>query len=294
MSRRYSLRGQGGVRCVEYAEEHVSFVSPLHQKPNVTRLRQRRERQRDPWRRHLVLDNPTGGFYNGRTSREQRSGMSVVSETEKHEIERRRSSESTEELSLVGECRHLRRVKAIEQHGLDGPLDRWRAVRDTIHADVCARGFDVDLGSFVQSYDSKNIDASLLLIPAVGFLPATDPRVLGTIAAVERELLRDGFVARYPTHESVNVDGLVGREGAFLACSFWLVDAYTLVGRRREAIELFERLLAVSNDVGLLAEEYDPISKRQVGNFPQAFSHVALVNSACNLTDGAGSAVRRA
>ena len=175
-----------------------------------------------------------------------------------------------------------RAVKGIEEFGLDGPLDRWRAVRDRVHASVCSRGFDASTGSFVQAYDSKEIDASLLLLPLVGFLPPDDPRIVGTVSRVERELLRDGFVARYLTHSGV--DGLPPGEGAFLACSFWLVDNYVLQGRMVEAKAFFERLAGLVNDVGLLAEEYDPVGRRQLGNFPQALSHVSLVNSALNLT----------
>jgi GH15 family glucan-1,4-alpha-glucosidase len=189
-----------------------------------------------------------------------------------------------------------RAIKSVERQGLSGPSDRWRALRDTIHRDVCAQGFDASLGSFTQSYGSKLLDASLLLIPAVGFLPAHDPRVMGTIAAIERDLLRDGFVMRYRTEGTegaVGMDGLPGGEGAFLACSFWLVDAYVLTGRHEEAHALFERLLALRNDVGLLSEEYDAKHARLVGNFPQAFSHIALVNSARNLASESGPAHHR-
>jgi GH15 family glucan-1,4-alpha-glucosidase len=175
-----------------------------------------------------------------------------------------------------------RAVRTVEEQGLDGPADDWRVVRDRIHAEVCERGFDEELNSFVQSYGSRELDASLLLLPLVGFLPADDSRVDGTIAAVERELLQDGLVLRYRTHES-GVDGLPPGEGVFLPCSFWLVDCYELVGRHDEAHALFERLLGLANDVGLLAEEYDPRAKRQLGNFPQAFTHLALVNSALNV-----------
>ncbi|HWX46548.1 MAG TPA: glycoside hydrolase family 15 protein [Roseomonas sp.] len=174
-----------------------------------------------------------------------------------------------------------RAVRGIEAFGLDGPLDRWRALRSTMHAEICEKGYDPGLGSFVRSYGSREVDASLLLMPTVGFLPPKDPRILGTIAAVERELLADGLVRRYRT-EAVS-DGVSGGEGTFLACSFWLVDAYALTGRRQEAIALFERLLALRNDVGLLSEEYDPGAGRMLGNFPQAFSHVALVNAAYTL-----------
>ncbi len=176
-----------------------------------------------------------------------------------------------------------RAIKSIEEFGYDGPLDRWRALRDEIHAEVLAKGFDRKRNTFVQSYGSSELDAATLLIPIVGFLPKDDPRVAGTIAAVERELLRDGFVMRYSQTDRKGPDTLPQGEGAFLACSFWLVDNYTLVNRRDDAIELYERLLAVANDVGLLAEEYDPKARRLVGNFPQAFSHVGLVNSAFNL-----------
>jgi GH15 family glucan-1,4-alpha-glucosidase len=175
-----------------------------------------------------------------------------------------------------------RAIKSVETFGLDGPVDEWRGLRDEIFAQVCERGFDEELGSFVQSYGSKQLDAALLLMPAVGFLPVSDPRIAGTIAAIERRLLRDGFVMRYDTASTV--DGLSPGEGAFLACSFWLVDVYTLQGRFADAERLFRRLLAVRNDLGLLAEEYDPRARRLVGNFPQAFSHMALVNSAYNLT----------
>jgi GH15 family glucan-1,4-alpha-glucosidase len=172
-----------------------------------------------------------------------------------------------------------RAVTAVEQHGLDGPADRWRGIREEIHTEVCAKGFDSGRNTFTQSYGSPALDAALLLIPRVGFLPGTDPRVAGTVAAVERELCHDGFVLRYrPEHD--NVDGLPGAEGAFLACTFWLVDALHAIGRRDDAEKLYERLLTVRNDVGMLSEEYDPASGRQLGNTPQAFSLVGLVNSA--------------
>jgi GH15 family glucan-1,4-alpha-glucosidase len=172
-----------------------------------------------------------------------------------------------------------RAVRSVEEQGLRGPVDRWREQRDRIHAQVCERGFDAELDSFTQSYDSKELDASLLLIPLVGFLPAGDPRVRATVAAIERELLRDGLVLRYRVHEE-SADGLPGDEGVFLPCSFWLCDCYELLGRHDEAHALFERLVGLANDVGLLAEEYDPHAKRQLGNFPQAFTHLALVNTA--------------
>ncbi len=175
-----------------------------------------------------------------------------------------------------------RAIKSAENFGLEGPLDRWRALRAQICDDVCRRGFDTELGSFVQSYGSKELDASLLLLPCVGFLPVSDPRISGTVSAIERRLLADGFVMRYETGDSI--DGLPPGEGAFLACSFWLADVYALQGRYQEAERLFKRLLNLRNDVGLLSEEYDPKTQRLLGNFPQAFSHVALINSAFNLT----------
>ena len=187
-----------------------------------------------------------------------------------------------------------RAVQTVERFGGDGPIDRWRALRDEIHADVCRHGFDRSRGAFVQAYGSKLLDASALLIPIVGFLPCTDPRIVGTIDAVQRELVRDGFVQRYPTGHGRNVDGLPGKEGAFLACSFWLVDALALIGRRDEARAMFERLLSVRNELGLLAEEYDVQRRRLVGNFPQAFSHIALINSARNLSVEHGPAKQRA
>jgi GH15 family glucan-1,4-alpha-glucosidase len=176
-----------------------------------------------------------------------------------------------------------RAVKAVERSGLPGDAGRWRRVRDAIHDDVCRRGFDAGLGAFVQCYGSREFDASLLMIPLVGFLPATDVRVRGTVAAIQANLVTDGFVARYRTDPAV--DGLPPGEGAFLACTFWLADNLALQGRRSEARELFERLLAVRNDVGLLSEEYDPRTGRHLGNFPQALSHMALVNTAHNLSE---------
>jgi GH15 family glucan-1,4-alpha-glucosidase len=174
-----------------------------------------------------------------------------------------------------------RGIKTAEALKVEAPLEDWRSVRQTIHEEVCTQGYDSELGSFVQSYGSKELDASLLLIPSVGFLPAHDPRVRGTVEAVEKRLFVDGFLHRYDP--STSHDGIAGHEGAFLACSFWMVDAYTLMGRMDDARSLFERLLALRNDVGLLAEEYDTRTKRMVGNFPQAFSHIALVNTAHNL-----------
>jgi GH15 family glucan-1,4-alpha-glucosidase len=174
-----------------------------------------------------------------------------------------------------------RAIKSAEAFGLHGEIERWSALRDDIHADVCKRGFDASMGSFARAYGTKELDASLLLIPAVGFLPPDDPRVRGTVEAIEARLLTDGLVLRYDT--AASDDGLPPGEGVFLACSFWLVDAYLMLGRQDDAIQLFERLLSLRNDVGLLSEQYDPRARRQVGNFPQAFSHLALVNSASNL-----------
>jgi GH15 family glucan-1,4-alpha-glucosidase len=185
-----------------------------------------------------------------------------------------------------------RAVRTVGEHGLEGPVDRWRALRDEIHAEVCTKGFDAELGSFTQSYDSRELDASLLLLPLVGFLPAADPRIRGTVAAVEHELLRDGFVLRYRTHEEA-ADGLPPGEGVFLPCSFWLADCYELLGRHDEALALFERLLGLANDLGLLAEEYDPQAGRLLGNFPQAFTHLALVNTAFNLAPHLPSPMHR-
>jgi GH15 family glucan-1,4-alpha-glucosidase len=174
-----------------------------------------------------------------------------------------------------------RAIKMVEQFGVSGPVDDWRRLRTRIHDDVCRRGFDPDRNTFVQYYGSQELDASLLMIPITGFLPHDDPRVVGTVEAIRRDLLADGFVLRYRTRE--DLDGLPPGEGVFLACSFWLADTLHMQGRHGEARELFERLLALRNDVGLLAEEYDPVQKRFLGNFPQAFSHVALVNTAMNL-----------
>jgi GH15 family glucan-1,4-alpha-glucosidase len=174
-----------------------------------------------------------------------------------------------------------RAIRSAERFGLDGPLDQWRATRERIHQEVCDRAYDAALGSFVQAYGSKQLDASLLLLPLVGFLPADDERIRGTVACVEQRLVKDGFVYRYDS--ALTDDGLPAGEGAFLACSFWLADNYLLLGRDADARRLFERLLAVRNDVGLLSEEYQPALGRLVGNFPQAFSHVALVTTAFNL-----------
>ena len=184
-----------------------------------------------------------------------------------------------------------RAIKSIEEFGFEGPIEEWRTIRKEIHDEVCRLGFDSELGSFVQAYGSKEVDASLLLIPLVGFLSPSDPRIGGTVRQIEKQLLRDGFVKRYETQRVE--DGLPAGEGAFLACSFWLADNYKLMGREPEAEELLQRLLQLQNDVGLLAEEYHPEAKRLVGNFPQAFSHVALVNTITNLYTERGPAHHR-
>jgi GH15 family glucan-1,4-alpha-glucosidase len=174
-----------------------------------------------------------------------------------------------------------RTIKSAEAFDLEGPVDHWRKLRAEIHAEVCEKGFNPTVGAFVQAYGSKHLDASALLVPSVGFLPPEDARVQSTVAAIDRRLVRNGFVLRYDT--AATQDGLPPGEGAFLACSFWLADAYVLLGRDEDARKLFERLLSLRNDLGLLSEEYDPAAKRLLGNFPQAFSHIALVNTAHNL-----------
>ena len=184
-----------------------------------------------------------------------------------------------------------RAIRSAEEFGLDGPLDEWRVVRDTIHAQVCERGFDVAQNAFVQSYGVKELDASTLLIPMVGFLPATDPRIAGTVEAIEKTLLHDGILLRYDTAGAQ--DGLPPGEGAFLACSFWLADNYVLLGRLDDARAMFERLLALRNDVGLFSEEYDVKGSRQLGNFPQALSHLAMINTARNIAMADGPVRQR-
>lgn len=174
-----------------------------------------------------------------------------------------------------------RGVQAVEKYGLEGPVERWRQVRDTIREQVCSQGFNQEMGSFTQAYGSTELDASLLMIPLVGFLPIDDPRVVGTVEAVQSHLMVDGFVTRY--RSSSGVDGLSGDEGTFLPCSLWLVSCLALLGRTQEARALFERVASIVNDVGLLSEEYDARAKRLVGNFPQAFTHVALMSAARHL-----------
>jgi GH15 family glucan-1,4-alpha-glucosidase len=175
-----------------------------------------------------------------------------------------------------------RGIRMHEEFGREGPVDRWRAIRDEIRAEVLHHGWSERKRAFTQSYDSDELDASLLMLPLVDFLPATDPRIVATVDAIQRELTVDGFVLRYRAEES-GVDGLPGGEGVFLACSFWLVEVLAMQGRQEEARGLFGRLLALRNDVGLLAEEYDSKAGRQLGNFPQAFTHLALVQAALAL-----------
>jgi GH15 family glucan-1,4-alpha-glucosidase len=205
-----------------------------------------------------------------------------------------------------GGCRHFthskimawvafeRAVCAVEKFGLQGPVDCWRANARALHEEICTRGFNPKIGAFTQEYGGKRLDASLLMAPLVGFLPISDPRVQGTLHAIEERLLEDGFVNRYSDIGSERIDGLPPGEAAFLPCTFWLADNYVLSGRMDEAREVFDRLLAVRNDLGLLAEEYDPKTRRQLGNFPQAFSHVGLINTAHNLCNGHGPARERA
>ncbi len=176
-----------------------------------------------------------------------------------------------------------RAIKMVERYGVDGPLERWRKTRDEIHKQVCREGFDAKTGAFTQSYGSSALDATSLLIPLVGFLPASDPRVRSTAEAIGERLTDGRLIQRYDTHRTD--DGFMEGEGAFLACSFWYADNLIMLGRRDEAEDLFAHLLTLCNDVGLLSEEYDPAARRLVGNFPQAFSHVALINTAHNLSE---------
>jgi GH15 family glucan-1,4-alpha-glucosidase len=178
-----------------------------------------------------------------------------------------------------------RAVRTLEEWPeLKGPLEEWRTLRHDIFTEVTEKGYNQDVGAFTQYYGSDKLDASVLMIPLVGFLPPTDERVISTVEAIEDNLIDHGFVLRYRTDDDGSVDGLTGREGAFLACSFWLVDCLHMIGREDDAVELFERLLALRNELGLLSEEYDPFAGRLVGNFPQAFSHVSLINSAFRLS----------
>ena len=184
-----------------------------------------------------------------------------------------------------------RAIKEAERYHLQAPLVRWRKLRAKMHAQICRRGFDARRNTFVQYYGATEVDASLLQLSLVGFLRPDDPRIRGTLAAVQRELVQDGLVARY--RDAPEVDGLPAGEGRFLPCSFWLADNLALAGRHSAAEALFERLLALRNDVGLLAEEYDPRGRRQLGNFPQALTHVALINTARNLSRRGGPSEHR-
>lgn len=186
-----------------------------------------------------------------------------------------------------------RAVRSVEEFGLWGPVDDWRELRGEIRSDILQHGYDPARETFTQYYGSAELDAALLMIPLVGFLPADDRRVRGTVAAIENELLVDGLVQRYTQHAGTMTDGLPPGKGAFLACSFWLADNYSLIGRNDEAHTLFERLLALRNELGLLSEEYDPQTGRLLGNFPQAFSHVPLINTARNLSSHGGPAEQR-
>lgn len=188
-----------------------------------------------------------------------------------------------------------RAIRGVERWGLSGPVTKWKALRDEIRDDVLTHGYNAELGYFTQAYGSRELDAALLLIPAYGFLPATDERIIRTIEAIQRELVEDGFVRRYKTGgDTPSIDGLSGEEGTFLACTFWLADALCLAGRREEARDIYERLLDLRNDLGLLSEEWDVRRKRQVGNVPQAYSHIGIVNTANNLTGETGPAHNRA
>jgi GH15 family glucan-1,4-alpha-glucosidase len=184
-----------------------------------------------------------------------------------------------------------RAIKSAEKFGFEAPLEQWRSLRDTIHRDVCEKGFDRKLNSFVESYGSQLLDASILLLPAVGFLPGDDPRVLGTLAAIEKHMIRDGFVLRHDRREPADQNQPI--EGAFLACTLWLADAYVLAGETDKAQALFDRVVAIANDLGLLAEEFDTAAGRQTGNFPQALTHIALINTAHNLSDAKKPAMQR-
>ena len=179
-----------------------------------------------------------------------------------------------------------RAIKSSEKFGLDhAPVDKWRALRDTIHREICERGFDTKQNTFTESYSSPMLDASILLMMTVGFLPPDDPRVKGTIEAIEKHLIVDGFVMRHDPRDTSETKSEEPREGAFLACSLWLADAYVMMGEIDKAQALFDRVVGIGNDLGLLAEEYDTVAKRQVGNYPQALTHIALINTAHALAD---------
>jgi GH15 family glucan-1,4-alpha-glucosidase len=240
--------------------------------------------------RHFGLDGPNGGDWH--IERELLGRLEAVwDEPDEGIWEVRGPKRHFTHSKVMAWVAFDRAIKDVERYGYDGPVDRWRHLRAQIHRDICDRGFDAARNSFVQYYGSTDVDAALLMMTEVGFLPATDPRIVGTVAAIEQDLLRDGFVDRYRT--ASGVDGLPTGEGTFLLCTFWLADNYALMGRTADAHRIFEGLLAVQNDVGLLAEEYDPVSRRHLGNFPQAFSHLGLVNTARNLTQRDKPAVLR-
>lgn len=230
--------------------------------------------------RHYGLEKPSGGW---RIEQELLSQLEQVWQLPDEGIwEVRGPQRHFTHSKVMAWVAFDRAIKDVERFGLSGPVERWKHLREQLHAEICDRGFNPRRNAFTQFYGSDEVDAALLVMPAVGFLPVHDPRIVGTVAAIETDLLREGFVERYRT--SSQVDGLPQGEGAFLLCTFWLADTYALMGRITDARRLFERLLAIRNDVGLLAEEYDPIAGRQLGNFPQAFSHLGLVNTARNLS----------
>lgn len=230
--------------------------------------------------RHYGLEKPSGGW---RVERELLARLEEVWQQPDEGIwEVRGRQQHFTHSKLMAWVAFDRAIKDAERFGLEGPVERWKALRDELHAEICDRGFHRKRNAFTQFYGSGEVDAAVLVMPAVGFLPPTDPRIVGTVAAIETDLVRGRFVDRYRTESGV--DGLPKGEGAFLLCTFWLADAYALMGRTADARRVFENLLAIRNDVGLLAEEYDPVAKRQLGNFPQAFSHLGLVNTARNLT----------
>jgi len=230
--------------------------------------------------RHYGLEKPSGGW---RVERELLTRLEEVWQQPDEGIwEVRGPQRHFTHSKLMAWVAFDRAIKDAERFGLEGPVPRWKTLRDELHAEICDLGFNPKRNAFTQFYGSDEVDAAILVMPAVGFLPPTDPRIVGTVAAVESDLVRGGFVDRYRTESGV--DGLPKGEGAFLLCTFWLADAYALMGRTADARRVFETLLAIRSDVGLLAEEYDPTAKRQLGNFPQAFSHLGLINTARNLT----------
>jgi len=230
--------------------------------------------------RHYGLEKPSGGW---RVERELLARLEEVWQQPDEGIwEVRGPQRHFTHSKLMAWVAFDRAIKDAEWFGLEGPVDRWKKLRNELHAEICDRGFNHKRNAFTQFYGSDEVDAAVLVMAQVGFLPPTDPRIIGTVAAIEHDLVRGGFVDRYRTESGV--DGLPKGEGAFLLCTFWLADNYALMGRDADARRVFENLLAIRNDVGLLAEEYDPVARRQLGNFPQAFSHLGLINTARNLT----------